>query len=69
MRNSRVAYVDRNDSDVDARESQSFSQGDYDLTRTVSPASSGWGAEQVSLLCLFLDLRHHFALRSRTWRC
>jgi hypothetical protein len=34
-RNGRVAYVGRSDSDVAARESQSFNQADYDLTTTI----------------------------------
>jgi hypothetical protein len=46
-RNGRVAYVGRSDSDVDARERQSWGQGDYDLTSTIYPTSS---ARQAFLL-------------------
>jgi len=39
-RKGRVAYVGRSDTDVYARESQSFGFGDYDLTATIYERSS-----------------------------
>lgn len=73
-RNGRVAYVGRSDSDVNARESQSFGQGDYDLTSTVYPTSS---ARQAFLMECRLFHRHdpidnerHPQVPAGTnWRC
>lgn len=39
-RHGRVAYVGRSDSNVAAREVQSFSQGDYDLTTMIYETGS-----------------------------
>ena len=73
-RNGRVAYVGRSDSDVDARVSQSFGQGEYDLTSTIYPTAS---ARKVFLLECRLFHRHdpidneiHPRVPAGTnWRC
>lgn len=55
-RKGRVAYVGRGDFDVSARESKSFTQGDYDLTTDIYETSS---AREAYLLECRLFHRHN----------
>lgn len=73
-RKGRVAYIGRSDSDVWVRESNSFGQGEYDLTTTIYETPS---TRQAFLMECRLYHRHrpvdnanHPAAPAGTnWRC
>lgn len=72
--NGRVAYVGRSDSDVNARECQSFAQGDYDLTSTVYSTSSPRQAFMMECRLFHRhnpidNERHPHVPAGTNWRC
>jgi len=73
-RKGRIVYIGRSDSDVNAREGQSFAQGKYDLTTDIIETSSP--REAFLLECRLFhkhdpveNIYHPAVPPGTNWRC